>query len=59
MLKNIDEFAKEIGLTDLQSLAVKKYILDLVVDNLKSMKDEYNQEIDTVIDNLTGIEEKR
>jgi len=59
MPKNIDEFTKEIGLTRDQSSAVKEYILELVVDNLKSMKDEYNQEIDTVIENLTGIEEKR
>ena len=59
MQKNIDEFTKEIGLTGEQSTAVKKYILDLVVDNLNSMKDEYNQEIDTAIDSLTEIEEKK
>ena len=59
MQKNIDEFTKENGLTPQQSSAVKEYILELVVDNLKSMKDEYNQEIDTVIDSLTGIEEKK
>lgn len=59
MQKNIDEFAKEIGLTSDQSIAVKEFILDLVVDNLKSMKDEYNQEIDTVIDSLSGIDEKK
>ncbi|MFA5827944.1 MAG: hypothetical protein WC841_01080 [Candidatus Shapirobacteria bacterium] len=59
MQKNIDEFAKEIGLTNAQSAAVKEFILDLVVDNLKSMKDEYNQEIDTVIDSLSGIDEKK
>ena len=57
MSKNIDEFTKEIGLNPEQSDAVKKYLLNLVVDNLKSMKDEYNQEIDTAIDNLTVIEE--
>ena len=59
MSKNIDEFTKEIGLTNEQALAVKKYILGLVVDNLNSMKDEYNQEIDTAIDSLTEIEEKK
>ena len=59
MPTNIDDFTKEIGLTEDQSIAVKKYILELVVDNLKSMKDEYNQEIDNVIDSLTEIEEKK
>jgi len=58
MVKNIDEFTKEIGLTPKQSSAVKEYILELVVDNLKSMKEEYNQEIDAVVESLTGIEKK-
>ena len=58
MQKTIDDFTKEIGLTDKQSSAVKKYVLDLIVDNLNSMKDEYNQEIDTAIDSLTGMEKE-
>ncbi len=42
----IDEFAKSIGLNEEQTRSVKLYIIALLVDNLKQMKDEYNQEID-------------
>ena len=56
MPKKIDEFTKEIGLTEKQALAVKEYLLELVVDNLNSIKDEYNQEINAVIESLTGAE---
>lgn len=47
-----DEFAKKIGLNNDQYSAVKKYILDLMIENLKEMKDEYNNEIETVIEDL-------
>ena len=48
----VDEFSQSIGLTPEQSKAVKGYIMSLVVDNFKQMKEEYNQEIDMAINNL-------
>lgn len=48
----VDEFSSSIGLTPEQSKAVKEYIMTLVIDNFKQMKEEYNQEIDSAINNL-------
>ena len=52
--QTIDEMAAEIGLSDVQTKAVKEYVLSLIVDNFKQMKEEYNQELDTAIKNLTS-----
>lgn len=48
----VDEFCQSIGLSADQTKAVKEYIINLVIDNLVQMKDEYNEEIDGAISNL-------
>lgn len=48
----VDEFSQSIGLNPEQTKAVKSYIINLLIDNLMQMKDEYNQEIDSAISNL-------
>lgn len=48
----VDEFSQSIGLTPEQTKAVKGYIINLLIDNLMQMKEEYNQEIDAAIGNL-------
>lgn len=56
-MDNINEFAVKIGLNSEQTDAVKKYIIDLLLDNLQSMREEYNGEIDRAIKSLTNPEE--
>lgn len=48
----VDEFCQSIGLSAEQTKSVKEYIINLVIDNLVQMKDEYNEEIDGAISNL-------
>ena len=54
----IDQFAKSINLNETQTKAVRDYIISLLLDNLQQMKDEYNQEIDAAIKNLSGYDEQ-
>ncbi|MCL4384029.1 hypothetical protein M1116_01090 [Patescibacteria group bacterium] len=54
----IDQFAESIHLNAEQTKAVKEYIVNLLLDNLRQMKEEYNQEIDTAIKNLSGYPEQ-
>lgn len=53
-MESIDDFAKRTNLTKEQTAFVKKYIVELLLDNLKSMKDEYDAEIDRAIESLVG-----
>lgn len=53
-MESIDDFAKKINLTSEQTDSVKKYIVELLLDNLKSMKEEYDAEIDRAIESLTS-----
>jgi hypothetical protein len=58
MLDNIDDFTQKIGLNTEQSAEVKVYIKTLLVDTLKSMKDEFNDEVNRAIADLETIEVK-
>jgi hypothetical protein len=58
MLDNIDDFTQKIGLNAKQSAEVKVYIKTLLVDTLKSMKDEFNDEVNRAIADLETIEVK-
>jgi len=49
-------FAKKIGLNKKQSEAVREYIKEVIKENLILMKEEYNGEIDMVIDSLSEDE---
>ncbi|MDP4009745.1 MAG: hypothetical protein Q8P53_02040 [Candidatus Shapirobacteria bacterium] len=51
-MQNLDEFFIKIKLNPEQSTAVREFIIDLLVDNLKLMKEEYNGEIDRAIKGL-------
>lgn len=53
-MESIDDFAKKINLNPEQTDSVKKYIVELLLDHLKSMKIEYDAEIDRAIESLTG-----
>lgn len=53
-MESIDDFSKKINLTKEQTEAVKQYIAELLLDHLKSMKIEYDAEIDRAIESLTG-----
>jgi hypothetical protein len=52
MMDNFDDFATKAGLSETQKLAVMNYIMEMLVDNLRSMKDEYNGEIDQAINGI-------
>lgn len=52
-----EQFAASIALNEQQTEAVKQYIIGLLVDNLVQMKNEYNQEIDQAMKNLSGNSE--
>ena len=51
-MESIDDFAKKVNLNPEQTESVKKYIVELLLDHLKSMKVEYDAEIDRAIDSL-------
>ena len=53
-MESIDDFAKKTNLTKEQTEALKKYIVELLLDHLKSMKVEYDAEIDRAIESLIG-----
>lgn len=53
-MDNFDDFSKKIGLTEDQKQAIMTYILEILADNLRSMKEEYNLEIDKTIEGLKG-----
>ena len=52
-MESIDDFSKRTNLTKEQTESVKKYIVELLLDNLTSMKEEYDSEIDRAINSLT------
>ena len=51
-MENFEDFAKRINLSEEQKKEVEKYIKLILLDNLNSMKDEYNKEIDDAIDSI-------
>lgn len=53
-MESIDDFAKKIDLNKDQTEAIKKYIVELLLDNLRSMKEEYDAEIDRAIESLSN-----
>ncbi len=56
MLDSIDDFTNKIGLNKEQSRAVKGYIKELLVDTLRSMKGEFNEEVDRALSDLEVVE---
>lgn len=53
-MESIDDFSKKINLNPEQTESVKKYVVELLLDHLKSMKIEYDAEIDRAIESLVG-----
>lgn len=51
-MDKFEVFSKKIGLNDKQKLAIEDYIKEVIKENLLLMKDEYNNEIDMVINSL-------
>jgi hypothetical protein len=59
-MDNFDDFASKAGLSQEQKLSVMRYIMELLVDNLRSMRDEYDTEIDQVISGIaSGLKVKK
>jgi len=59
-MDNFDDFASKAGLSQEQKLSVMRYIMELLVDNLRSMRDEYDTEIDQVINGIvSGLKVKK
>jgi len=58
-MDNYDDFSLKAGLSEKQKLAVMEYIMELLADNLKSMREEYDAEIDRAIDGIeSGLKPK-
>ncbi len=52
-MENFEDFAKRINLSEEQKKETEKYIKLILLDNLNSMKEEYNQEIDNAIESIS------
>jgi hypothetical protein len=55
-MDKFEDFSKKIGLNDKQKKAMEDYIKEVIKENLLLMKDEYNNEIDLVINSLADKE---
>ncbi len=51
-MDKFEDFANKSGLNSEQKQAVAEYLREMIKENLLLMKEEYNSEIDAVIESL-------
>jgi hypothetical protein len=54
-MKTIDEITAELKLSPEQSLGVKKFVSEMIIELLESLRDENNQNFNETIESLKKV----